>query len=165
MNQPVSYCVRITRRGPFADRFGWAIRRQDNLLEVQRSAKTFETRIEALLDSVHAAQELAFPLEIDIPGPSDGHPEPAISQKQFDVGKAAALGFSPDAISQLVELVERSAESCAEVKAIAEQQLENIKRRIGDLQCSANALALLVSGCSPAMTVAECPIVQALTGG
>jgi len=164
MNETVRYCVRISGPGPSGDRFGWVICRKDNLLEVQRSTKTFETRIEALLDSAGAAQELALPLEIDISDPSNAHPKPAVPQQQLDVGKAAALGFTEDAISQLVELVERGAGSCAEVKAIAERQLENIKVRIGDLQRSATALARLTSACSPAMTLAECPIVQALTG-
>jgi hypothetical protein len=68
MNQPVRYLVRIIKRGPNLERFGWAICRQDNLLEVQRSTEIFETRTEALLDSVRAAQLLAFSLTIDILG-------------------------------------------------------------------------------------------------
>jgi len=68
MNQQVRYFVCIIKRGPNSERFGWAICRQDNLLEVQRSTEIFETRTEALLHSVHAAQALAFPLAIDIPG-------------------------------------------------------------------------------------------------
>jgi hypothetical protein len=67
MKQPVRYLVRIIKRGPNSERFGWAICRQDSLLEVQRSTEIFETRTEALLDSVRAAQLLAFPLT-DTPG-------------------------------------------------------------------------------------------------
>jgi hypothetical protein len=66
MKQETRYFVRITKQGPVGKRFGWAICRQDNSLEVNRSTETFETRTEALLDSVHATQSLAFPL--DIPG-------------------------------------------------------------------------------------------------
>ena len=68
MNQPVGYLVRIIKRGPNSERFAWAICRQDNSLEVKRSTETFETRTEALLDSVRAAQLLAFPLTIDTLG-------------------------------------------------------------------------------------------------
>ena len=67
MNQPVGYLVRIIKRGPNSERFAWAICRQDNSLGVKRSTETFETRTEALLDSVRAAQLLAFPSTIDTP--------------------------------------------------------------------------------------------------
>jgi len=68
MNQQARYVVHITKREPAGKRFAWAICRQDDSLEVERSTETFETRTEALLDSVRAAQLLAFPLTIDIPG-------------------------------------------------------------------------------------------------
>jgi hypothetical protein len=67
MNQRTRYFVRITKRGPVGERFGWAICRQDNSLEVNRSTETFESRTEALLDSVHAAASLAFPLTVNTP--------------------------------------------------------------------------------------------------
>jgi len=70
MNQRTGYFVRIIKRGPVGERFGWAICRQDNSLEVNRSAETFESRTEALLDSVHAAASLALPLTVDGPSAS-----------------------------------------------------------------------------------------------
>ena len=68
MDQQARYVVHITKRESAGKRFAWAICRQDNSLGVKRSTETFETRTEALLDSVRAAQLLAFPLTIDIPG-------------------------------------------------------------------------------------------------
>jgi hypothetical protein len=65
MEQTVRYCVRIGKRGTLGDRFGWSICRQDNSLEVNRSTETFETRVEALVDSVDVALALAFPLSIE----------------------------------------------------------------------------------------------------
>ena len=79
MNQSIRYLVRIIKRGPNSDRFGWTICRQDNLLEVQRSTEIFETRTEALLHSVHAAQALAFPLAIDFLGMAKKKDEAAMS--------------------------------------------------------------------------------------
>src|SRR5215813_9513037 len=70
MNQPVGYLVRIIKRGPNSERFAWAICRQDNSLEVNRSTETFETRAEALLDSVHATAFLVFPLTVNGPSAS-----------------------------------------------------------------------------------------------
>jgi len=81
MNQPVGYLVRIIKRGPNSERFAWAICRQDNSLEVKRSTETFETRTEALLDSVRAAQLLAFPLTIDTPGLNCKAATPVASQR------------------------------------------------------------------------------------
>jgi len=70
MDQRSRYFVQITKRGPVGERFGWAICRQDNSLEVNRSTETFETRAEALLDSVHATAFLVFPLTVNGPSAS-----------------------------------------------------------------------------------------------
>jgi len=48
--------VRIVRHGQ--ETFGWEIRREADLVEVQRSAHLFATHIDALLDSAHAAAAL-----------------------------------------------------------------------------------------------------------
>ena len=60
MSQPTRYLVRITRRGPEAEAFGWHICHIDDSDVIQRSAKTFPTRVEALLDSVRVAASLAL---------------------------------------------------------------------------------------------------------
>jgi hypothetical protein len=125
MNQQSRHFVCITKGQPKGERYGWAICRQDNSLEVKRSTETFETLTEALLDSVHAAQSLAFPEGIDIPDPNrqakgrstNAGCQPAKPRKQFDVGKAIALGFTPEAIRLLAGLAKRSTRSCAEVAA------------------------------------------------
>ena len=70
MSQRTHYFVQIAKRGPVGKRFGWAICRQDNLLEVNRSTETFESRTAALLDSVRAAASLAFPLTVTGPSAS-----------------------------------------------------------------------------------------------
>jgi len=67
MNQQTRYFIRITKREPAGERFGWAICRQDNSLEVNRSIETFETRTEALFDSVRATAPLAFLLTVNRP--------------------------------------------------------------------------------------------------
>ena len=60
MSLPSRYLLRITRRGPSTAPFGWEIIRQDDSLEIARSAKTFATRAEALADSARAAAPLAL---------------------------------------------------------------------------------------------------------
>jgi hypothetical protein len=169
MGQAMDYFVRVTRRGQSNERFGWAICRQDTSLEVKRSTETFETRIEALLDSVREAQLLAFPLDLSAllfqreQRGSSAVDQPTIPRKQFDIDKAIALGFTSEAVRQLMDLAESKTSSCAEVAAVAEQQLEDIKRT-ADLQDVANALTLLLGSCTPALPIAQCPIIRALTG-
>jgi hypothetical protein len=60
MSQPSDYLVRISRRGPSTAPFGWEIVRQNDSIEIARSAKTFPTRVEALADAVRAAAPLAL---------------------------------------------------------------------------------------------------------
>jgi DNA-binding transcriptional MerR regulator len=79
------------------------------------------------------------------------------------VTRALDLGFSVAAIRDLINLADRTTEHCAEVKAMAERHLDDLNRRIADLQRMAASLKPLVSGCSAGMTVSKCPIMQALT--
>jgi hypothetical protein len=65
MSPPTRYLVRITRRGPEAEAFGWHICHNDGSQVIQRSTKTFPTRIEALLDSVRVASSLAMVVMVD----------------------------------------------------------------------------------------------------
>jgi hypothetical protein len=60
MSPQARYLIRITRRGPSTAPFGWEIIRQDDRLELARSATTFSTRAEALADSARAAAPLAL---------------------------------------------------------------------------------------------------------
>jgi len=133
MNQQVRYFVCITERGPTGGRFGWAICRQDNSLEVKRSTESFETRIEALLASVHAAQSLAFPLDIDVGEPNcqarRRSSEAGKPQTLFDVDKAVALGFSAEAIDQPAGLAKRSTKSCADTVSRTSSGASRISKR------------------------------------
>jgi hypothetical protein len=52
------FTMRISRRGP--DVFGWNICREADSIELHHSTSLFATRIEALLDSAHAAATLAI---------------------------------------------------------------------------------------------------------
>jgi len=82
MQQLPRYVIRIARRRPASERYGWAICRQHDSVEVKRSTKTFETCTEALLDSVQVAQSLVFPLEIpDLPSPKKGGHGNAVDQR------------------------------------------------------------------------------------
>jgi MerR family mercuric resistance operon transcriptional regulator len=76
--------------------------------------------------------------------------------------KALALGFSPQAVRDLLRLANGRPNSCAEVHALAQRHLKDIKRRIAELRSMEKALAPLVADCSPDLPVEDCPILQAL---
>lgn len=55
-----SYLVRVTSLADSADSFTWEVCKGDPLLVLQRSSRTFPTRVEALFDSASKAFLLAF---------------------------------------------------------------------------------------------------------
>ena len=59
------YHVRVTRRGPPTAPLGWEIYPDGASAPIERHARTFPTRVEALLDSVRVAASLALVLFID----------------------------------------------------------------------------------------------------
>jgi hypothetical protein len=71
LNGASRYVVQVSRRGPPAKPFGWEICREDDSVETHRSAQTFATRLEALLDSVRTAAALTLVLIVE-PSWADG---------------------------------------------------------------------------------------------
>lgn len=78
------------------------------------------------------------------------------------VQRALALGFSPQAVRDLLRLANGRPNGCSEVHALAQEHLKDIKRRISELQSMEKALAPLVAHCGPDRPVEDCPILQAL---
>jgi hypothetical protein len=65
LSQAPCYFVRVSRRGPPAEPFGWKIYSEVDSVEMHRSTQTFATRIEALLDSVRTAAAMAVVLVVE----------------------------------------------------------------------------------------------------
>jgi MerR family mercuric resistance operon transcriptional regulator len=78
---------------------------------------------------------------------------------------ALNLGFQPAAVRELLDLADHKSKRCCGVKEISERHLHDIRRRIADLQKMADILTPLTSECTSDMTISECPIVEAITGG
>ncbi len=79
------------------------------------------------------------------------------------VMRSRELGFTLDEIRSLLGLVDRGAQSCAEVQAVAQGHLETVRARIMDLQRVEKVLSETVSRCS-GRDVPECPVMDALAG-
>ena len=71
------------------------------------------------------------------------------------------LGFSIDELRSLLRLVDRGTQTCAEVKAITQQHLADVRTKIADLRRIEKVLAVTAAQCS-GEEVPECPVLEAL---
>lgn len=75
--------------------------------------------------------------------------------------RARELGFSIDGTRSLLVLVDGGTQTCAEVKALTEGHLADIRTRIADLERIERILADTAARCSGEM-VPDCPVLEAL---
>lgn len=73
------------------------------------------------------------------------------------------LGFSIDDLKGLIDLVDRRAVSCAEVRSTAQAHLAAVREKIADLRRMERVLDATVRSCSGA-DVPECPLIDKLFG-
>lgn len=78
------------------------------------------------------------------------------------IGRAKTLGFTLAEIGELLALRD-SERPCAEVRARAQQRIDDIDRRVAGLLAMQQALGSLIERCDDAMSDA-CPLIDALTG-
>lgn len=74
---------------------------------------------------------------------------------------ARDLGFSLDAIRELLDLVDRPAQSCAAVDGIARAHLAAVEARIARLQSLKTELERMIETCAGG-TVGECRVIEVL---
>ena len=71
------------------------------------------------------------------------------------------LGFSLEEIRSLFRLVNGGHSSCSDVQAVTLEHLEDVRKKIADLQRLERTLSQVVSRCQGG-SVPDCPIVEAL---
>jgi Hg(II)-responsive transcriptional regulator len=79
------------------------------------------------------------------------------------IKRAQDLGFSLDEVAELLKLRTARPHTRQRVRGIAERRLEQVERKIAELQAMRNALRTLVQHCHSGGTL-ECPIIEALEG-
>lgn len=77
------------------------------------------------------------------------------------VRRARELGFSLDEVRRLLALIDGGRYTCAEVKAVGENHLADVRRKIADLQRLEGALRELIAGCSGCDTP-DCSMLEIL---
>lgn len=78
------------------------------------------------------------------------------------IRRARDLGFSLEQVRDLLRLADDRGRSCEEVDAIAREHLDEVERKIADLEALRRELTDLIGQCRHG-TVAECRIIEALS--
>jgi MerR family transcriptional regulator, copper efflux regulator len=76
------------------------------------------------------------------------------------IRRAQELGFSLKEISELMALRVNPKENCSGVKKRAESKLEEIGRKISDLQRMRKILTEVTEACVASKPISDCPILQ-----
>ncbi len=88
------------------------------------------------------------------------YPPAAIGRLRF-IRHSRALGFSLDAIRELLSLAEQPAQSCAEVDRIARNQLIEVEQRIAQLQMLQKELKRMIEQCAGGR-ISDCRVIEVL---
>lgn len=83
-----------------------------------------------------------------------------VSRLRF-ILRGRELGFSIEELRGLLSLVDRGTQTCAEVKALTEQHLSDVRTKIADLKRIEKVLAATAAQCSGEQ-VPECPVLETL---
>ncbi len=86
--------------------------------------------------------------------------EDAVDRLRF-IKRAQALGFSLDQVKLLLGLA--IGEHCAETRALAEQKLALVEKKIADLRGMQSALNKLARACGSGKSGRGCPIIESLS--
>lgn len=79
------------------------------------------------------------------------------------IRRTQELGFSTEAIRELLGMTEKGRHTCGDVHEVAERHLLDIRRRLDDLTRLERMLAPLVAACPQKGSTVHCPILNALS--
>jgi MerR family mercuric resistance operon transcriptional regulator len=79
------------------------------------------------------------------------------------IRRTQELGFSTEAIRELLGMTEKGRHTCGDVHEVAERHLLDIRQRLEDLARLESMLAPLVGACPQTGSAAHCPILNALS--
>ncbi len=79
------------------------------------------------------------------------------------VKSAQRLGFSLDGVAELLRLEDGA--HCDEARALAEQKLSNVRKKLDDLRRIEAVLAEMVERCSATSGNLKCPLISSLQEG
>lgn len=77
------------------------------------------------------------------------------------IRRARDLGFPLEQVRDLLALADRQDHPCAEVDELARRHLEQVERKIADLQALGRELSAMVEACGGG-AIADCRVIDAL---
>ncbi|MBI0539583.1 MerR family transcriptional regulator [Roseomonas sp. KE2513] len=77
------------------------------------------------------------------------------------VRRSRELGFSIDEVRSLLRLVDGGHSSCSDVQAVTLEHLDDVRKKIADLQRLEQTLTEAASRCQGG-SIPDCPIIEAL---
>jgi Hg(II)-responsive transcriptional regulator len=89
------------------------------------------------------------------------YPAEAVRRVRF-IKRAQELGFTLAEVESLLHLAEGGPANCERVRALAEEKITDLKRRVADLQALQFGLSRLVATCERPRAQRECPILHEL---
>lgn len=89
------------------------------------------------------------------------YPEETVRRVRF-IQQAKDAGFTLKEVGELLTLKRGSRDTCSQVRMRAEQKLEDVERRLVELNLVRGALSSLVKRCGNNNDMGECPILDAL---
>jgi Hg(II)-responsive transcriptional regulator len=89
------------------------------------------------------------------------YPAEAVHRVRF-IKRAQDLGFTLAEVESLLHLAEGGPDACDRVRAMAEEKIADLTRRIADLQALQAGLTRLVATCERPRAQRECPILHEL---
>jgi Hg(II)-responsive transcriptional regulator len=92
------------------------------------------------------------------------YPPETIKRLRF-IHSAKEAGFSLKDIGELLALRQKPGTSCADIKLQAVQKLEEVSRKIEDLERIRDALVRMIMKCSGTGNLSTCPILEELDEG
>jgi len=89
------------------------------------------------------------------------YPESVIARLQF-IQQAKAMGFSLKEIGELLAIKHTAANTCDQVRTEAQAKLQNIEKKIAELQRLKKAIGILIRTCNESHDDNHCPLLDAL---
>jgi Hg(II)-responsive transcriptional regulator len=89
------------------------------------------------------------------------YPPDAVQLIRF-IKRAQEIGFTLTEIEDLLRLRSDQRASCSDVRAAAQEKIDDIEQKIRSLRAMKRALGVLVSSCTSDGSTRECPILEAL---
>lgn len=91
------------------------------------------------------------------------YPETTLHRLQF-IKRAQSLGFTLKEVQELLSLEEHPSDAASPVRELAIHKLQEVEKKIEDLQTLRATLIDLTERCSGTTAIADCPIMESLSG-